>query len=174
MDETSNSFPTFNTTGRSLIIKFKLPNQERVPSAYLQECITALTNYLVDEVADRDLVGVRIRKNENVQAKVVGISFRRREQLNPDIIWAVLCKVIQSNATFGLTDRLEVHLDHVRIPVGNGKLAEKTKGRALDVLSGIKKSIVAVKSAFFCLAHALIIEIARVNGDPQVRIILTR
>ena len=75
--------------------------------------------------------------------------------------------MIQSNARFGLTDRLEVHLDHVRIPAGNGKSAEKTKGRSLDVLSSIKRSIVTVKAAFLCLAHALIIPIAHVNGDPK-------
>ena len=55
--ETSKSFPKFNTTGRSLIIKFKLPGQEREPMIYLKECITELTNYLVDDVPDRDLVG---------------------------------------------------------------------------------------------------------------------
>ena len=52
---------------------------------------------------------------------MLGISFRRRDQMKPYLILAVLSKVIQSNARFGLTDRLEVHLDHVRIPVGNGK-----------------------------------------------------
>jgi len=95
---------------------------------------------------NRDLVGLRIRNPGNVQDKVVDISFRRRDQLKPDLIWAVLSNVIQSNAMFGLTDRLEVHLDQVRIPVGNGKLAEKTKGRSLDILSAIKKSIVADSS----------------------------
>ena len=75
---------------------------------------------------------VRIRNTENLQEKVFGISFTRRDQMKPDLIWAVLSKVIQSNATFGLTDRLEVHLDHVKIPVGNGKLAENTKRRLLD------------------------------------------
>ena len=98
---------------------------------------------------------------------MLGFSFRRRDQMKPGLIWAVLSKVIQSNARFGLTDHLEVHLDHVRIPVGNGKSAEKTKGRSLDVLSSIKRSIVAVKAAFLCLAHALIIAIAHVNGDPK-------
>ena len=82
----------------------------------------------MDDVPDRDLVGVRIRNTENLQDKVLGISFRRRDQMKPDLIWAVLSKVIQSNARFGLTHRLEVHLDYVRIPVGNGKSAEKTKG----------------------------------------------
>jgi hypothetical protein len=53
------------------------------------------------------------------------------------------------------------------MPTGNGKRAEKTKGRSLDVLSAAKMSTVAVKAALLCLAHALIIAMARVNGDPK-------
>ena len=152
-----------------MLIKFNSPGEEQEPTAYLKECITAITDYLVDKVPDRDLVGLRIRNTENVQDKVVGISLRRRDQLKPDVVWAVLGKVIQSNARFGLSDRLEVHLDHVRMPVGNGRMAEKTKGRSLDVLSAIKKSIIAVKAAFLCLAHALVIAMARVNSDPKYK-----
>jgi hypothetical protein len=63
LDETSKSFPKFNTTGRSLIIKFKLPGQEREPTTYLKECITELMNYLVDDVPDRDLVGGKNSKH---------------------------------------------------------------------------------------------------------------
>ena len=85
-------------------------------------------------------MGLRIRNTENVQDKVVSISLRRRDQLKPYVVWGVLGKVIQSNVRFGLADRLEVHLDHVRVPAGNGR--EKTKGRSLDVMSAIKKSIV--------------------------------
>jgi len=157
LDETFNSFPKFNTTGRSFLIKFNSLGEEQDPITYLKECITALTNYLVDKVPDRDLVGLRIRNNENVQDRVVGISLRRRDQLKADVVWSVLEKVIQINARFALTDRLEVHLDHVRMPAGNGRV--KTKGRSLDVLNAIKKSIVTVKAAFLCLAHTLIIAI---------------
>ena len=96
---------------------------------------------------DRDLVGLTIRNTENVQDKVFGISLRRRGQLKPDVVWGVLGKVIQSNARFGLADRLEVHLDHVRMPAGNGRTAEKTKGRSLDLMSAI----------------------ARLNGDPKYK-----
>ena len=142
LSETSKSFSKFNATGRSLLIKFKPPGEEQEPTAYLKECITSLTNYLVDDVRDRDLVGLRIRNTENVQDKVVGISFRRREQLKPDVVWSILGKVVQSNARFGLSDRLEVHLDHVRMPAGNGKTAEKTKVRSLDVMSDIKKKMI--------------------------------
>jgi len=50
------------------------------------------------------------------------------------------------------------------MPASNGKKTEKTQGRPFDVLSAITKSIVTVK---VCLAHALIIAMARVNGDPK-------
>jgi hypothetical protein len=167
LDETTESFPKLNATGRSLLIKFNSPGEEQEPASYLRECITGLTNYLVDKVPDRNMVGLTIRNTENVKDKVVGISLRHRDQLKPDVVWDVLGKVFQSNARFGLTDRLEVRLENVRMPGGNGKRAEKTKGRSLDVLSAIKKSIVVVKAAFLCLAHALIIAMVRVNVDPK-------
>jgi len=132
LDETSKTFPKFNTTGRSLLIKFRSPGKEQETSTYLKECITALNYYLVDEVNDRDLVGLRKRNTENVQDKVVGISFRRREQLKPDLVWEITSKVIQSNVSFSLTDHLEVHLDRVRMPAGNGRMAERTNFRCYE------------------------------------------
>lgn len=98
MDETSKPFPKFNATGRGVLINFKSPVEEQEPTAYLKECITALTNYLVDEVPGRDLVGLRILNTENVQDKVVDISLRRRYQFKRDMVWDVLGVVIHSNA----------------------------------------------------------------------------
>ena len=103
LNETSKSFPKFNASGRRLLIRFRPPGEEQNPTSYLRECIIALTNYLVDDVHDRDLVGLRMRNTENVQDKVVGISLRRRDQLKPDVVWVVLGKVIQSNARFRLS-----------------------------------------------------------------------
>jgi hypothetical protein len=50
------------------------------------------------------------------------------------------------------------------MPAGNGGV--KIKGSSISVLSAIEKSIV-VKAAFLCLAHALVIAMARVNNDPK-------
>jgi hypothetical protein len=111
------------------------------------------------------MVGQSICNTENLQDKAIGINLRRRDQLKPDVVWSVLGKVVQSNARFALTDRLEVHLDHDRMPAGNGR--EKTKGRSIDVLSAVKKSIVVVKAAVLCLAHALGIAIAQLSNDPK-------
>jgi hypothetical protein len=122
----------------------------------------------VDDVPGRDLVGLRIRNTEDIQDKVVGISLHRRDHLEPDVVWGVLAKVIQSNATFGMTGSLEVHLSHVRMPAGNGGV--KTKGRLLDVMSAIKGSIVRMKAAIKCLAYALVIAMARVNGNRKYQL----
>ena len=37
LDETSKSFPKCNTTGRSLLMKFKSPGEEQEPTAYLKK-----------------------------------------------------------------------------------------------------------------------------------------
>jgi hypothetical protein len=87
---------------------------------------------------EKDLVGLRIRNTQNVHDKVVGTSFRRRDQLkHDDVVWCVLGMVVQCNARFGLCDRLEVHLDQVRMSVGNGR--QKTKWRSLGVSGAIKR-----------------------------------
>jgi hypothetical protein len=166
LDETSKSFPKFKATRRSLIIKFNFPGEGQEPTAYLKECITSLTDYLWTN-CQIETWWDRIHNTENVQDKVFGISLRRRDQRKSDVVWDVLGKVIQSNARFGLSDRLEVHLDHVRMPVGNGRMADKTKGRSLDVLSAIKRSIVVVKAAFLCLAREILTAIDNVNSDPK-------
>jgi len=69
LDETSKPFPKFYATGRGLLIKFNSPGEDQDPTTYLKECIPALTNYLVDKVPDRDLVGLRIHNTENVKIR---------------------------------------------------------------------------------------------------------
>jgi len=57
-----------------MLIEFNSLDEEQEPTAYLRECITALTNYLVVEVPVRNLVVFRIRNTENLGNKVVGFT----------------------------------------------------------------------------------------------------
>jgi hypothetical protein len=107
----------------------------------------------------RDLVGLRIHNAENLQDKVGGISLGLQEQHKPDVVWCVLVKVIQSNARIVLNDRLKVHLEHVRMPNGNGGV--KTKGLSLYLMSAIKKNIVRLKMVVNCFAYGLIIAMVK-------------
>jgi hypothetical protein len=51
------------------------------------------------------------------------------------------------------------------MPVGFG--VTKSKGRSLDIMAHLKRSIVQVKAETNCLAHALPIAKARVDNDPN-------
>ena len=92
-------------------------------------------------------------------------SFRRKDQLNEDVIWSVFEKVVQSNARFNALHKLVVVVHSVAMPVGFGRVAVKTKGRQLAAMAHLKRSIVEVRAEENCLAHALIIAIARFNKD---------
>jgi hypothetical protein len=53
------------------------------------------------------------------------------------------------------------------MPVGFGRAAIKSKGRPLSVMAHLKRSIREVKAEKNCLAHALIIAIAKLTNDPK-------
>ena len=59
---------------------------------------------------------------------------------------------------------MRVHLFKMSIGFGYGI---KTKGRPLSVVAHLKRSTVEVKAPDNCLAHALIIAIARVEKDSN-------
>ena len=64
-------------------------------------------------------------------------------------------------------DRLIVAIHAVKMPLGFGKTAVKSKGIPLYVMAHVKHSIINVKAETNCLAHALIIAIARLTKDPN-------
>jgi len=71
-----------------------------------------------------------------------------------------------SNSRFNALDTLVVTVHWVKMHIGFG-YGIKTKGRPLSVLAHLKKIIVEVKTEENCLAHALIIAIARVENDAN-------
>jgi hypothetical protein len=110
------------------------------------------------------MVGVAILNKVNQSDKPIGLSFRRRDQISGDELWSVLEKVTQSNSRFNALDTLTIDVHAVRMPTGFGRV--KTKGRPLTVSAHLK-SIIEVKAETNCLAHALIIAIAKITQDPN-------
>ena len=97
-------------------------------------------------------------------------SFQVKDQVSGDVIWSVFEKVAQSNSRFNAFDKLVVTVYSVRMPVGFGHVALKPMGRPISSLVHLKRSIVEVKAEENCLAHALIIPIARLNSDPYYKV----
>ena len=125
-----------------------------------------LFDYAVRDVNDADMVGITIRNKVNLLDKPIGISFRRKDRLSDEVIWSVFSKVAQSNARYNAMDRMIVVIHSVKMPVGFGKTAGKSKGRSLTVMAHVKHSIINVTAETNYLAHALIIAIARLTNDP--------
>jgi hypothetical protein len=66
-------------------------------------------------------------------------------------------------------DKLVIDVLSVMMPVGFGRTALKPKGRPLTVIAHLKRSIVEVEAEGNCLAHALVIAIAKVTNDPNYK-----
>jgi len=107
------------------------------------------------------MVGITISNKVNVQNRAIGIIFRGKDQITGDVIWSVFEKVAQSNARFNAVDKLGMTVHSVKMPKGFGGESITTNGRTLEAMAQMKRSIVEVKAKENCLAHALIISIAR-------------
>jgi hypothetical protein len=99
----------------------------------------------------------------NVADKAIGLIFCRKVQLFAEALCAVFEKVVHSNDRSGALDRLVIQLHAVRITSGSGGV--KAIGRPLSVMAHLKKSIVEINAENNCLAHALVIVRARIEGD---------
>ena len=73
----------------------------------------------------------------------------------------------QSNSRFNALDKLVVTVHSVGMPVGFGRV--NAKGRPVSVMALLNWGIVKVKAEKNCLAHALVIAIARLNNDPNYK-----
>jgi hypothetical protein len=125
-----------------------------------------LFKFALKNVEDTDMVGILIQ-NKNTQKEPIGFSFRRKDQLCMEVIWKLFVKLAQSNAIFNALDPLIVTVHSVNVPVGFGGNGLKSKGRQLDILAHLKRSIVRVNADENCLAHALAISIPKVENDPN-------
>jgi hypothetical protein len=130
--------------------------------------VNELFQYALQNLNDSDMVGITIRNEVNQQDKAIGFTFRRKDQISGDVIWSVFEQVSQSKANFNALDKLVIDVHSVRMPVEFGR-GIKSKGNPLSVKSHLKTSIVNVKTVNYCLAHALIIAIAKLTNDTNYK-----
>ena len=124
---------------------------------------------MLRDVGDSDKVGITIQNQVNQIDKPIGISFRRKDHLSADVRWSMFEKVFQSYSRFDALGTLVLNVHSVRMPVGFEKRAIKSRGRPLSVMAHLKTSIVEVKAEENCLAHDLVVSIAKVENDPDLK-----
>ena len=85
-----------------------------------------------------------------------------------DLILSLVENFSQSNARFNALDKLIITVHSVRMPEGFDKRAIKSRGRPLSVVIHLKR-VVEVTSSENCLAHAIIIAIAKVENGSDYK-----
>jgi hypothetical protein len=98
------------------------------PIDHFLASVNDLFEYALRDVSDNDMVGITIQNEVNQNDKVIGFSFRRKDQLSEDVIWSVFEKVSQSNSRFNALDRLIVTVHYVKMPVGSGSVKTERRG----------------------------------------------
>ena len=73
---------------------------------------------------DSAMFGITISNEVNVADKAIGISFRRKDQITPDVIWSVFGKEAQSNVRFNALDKL-MTVHSVKMPIDHGRIATR-------------------------------------------------
>jgi hypothetical protein len=166
--EIRRDYRRFGTVGKQFTVRLNPPSDlDLNPIDHILDSINDVFEHVLQDVQDSDMVGFAIRNEVNQSDKPIGLSFRRRDQISGDVIWSVLEKVTQSNSRFNALDTLTIEVHAVRMPEGFGGDGRKTKGRPLGVMAHLKKSIITVNAETNCLAHALIIAIAKITNDPN-------
>jgi len=166
-EEQTRLYRRFNAQGTQLTVRLLPPPEGQIsnPMSHFLDSVTELFDYALRVLEDSDMVGITISNEVEVKDRAIGISFRRRDQITVDVIWSVFEKVAQSNAIFNALDKLVMTVHSVRMPIGHGKIT--SKGRPLEIMARLKRSIVQVKAESNCLAHALVIAKAKVDGDDK-------
>jgi len=132
--------------------------------SHFLDSVTELFEYALRDLEDSDMIGITISNEVNVKD-----SYRdqlQKDQITGDVICSMF-EVAQSNAKFNALDKLVMTVRSVNMPIGHGDDGIVTKGRPLENMVHLKRSIVKVKAKSNCLVHALVIAKAKADGDPN-------
>ena len=127
--EINRQYRRFNAAGTQLSMRILHPPPDFNPVTHFSDSMSDLFQYALRKCNKSNMVGVTISNEVYVQDKPIGISFRRMDRLRELVIWSIFEKVAQSNTRFDAMDILVVVVHSVRMPVGFGRTALRTKGR---------------------------------------------
>jgi hypothetical protein len=114
--EINRQFRRFNAAGTQLSVRLLPPPPDSNPVTHFLDCMSDLFEYAVRNCNESYMVGVTISNEVNVQDKPIGISFRRKDELNEEVIWSMFEKVAQTNTRFHAMISLVMVVHWVRMP----------------------------------------------------------
>jgi len=92
-------------------------NDKQLVSHFLAS-VSVLSENTLQNLSDSDMVGINIQNRVNEISKTIGISFRRKNQLEGEVIWSVFERVSQSTSRFNALKKFNVTVHSVSMTVG--------------------------------------------------------
>lgn len=93
------NYKRFNAFGTQTFVQMnQIEDGTADPVGYLKSAFEHLLVHVKKDIDATDMVGITIKNTESIMDKDIGISLRRSSELNIDVVWSVISKVIQSNA----------------------------------------------------------------------------
>jgi len=169
MDANTRQYRRYNAVGRQLTVRLIPLSDYRNPVAHFLASVKDLIEHALRDVDDSDMVEIAIQNRLNKNDKPIGTSFRRKDHLSADVLWSVFEKASQSNSRSNALDTSFVIVHSVKMTVSFGKIVLKGRCNPVSVMAHLKRSVVELKAEENCLAHALVIAIAKVEKDPYYK-----
>lgn len=118
-------------------------------------------------IQSQDYVGM-IFNNENSVRSDFSISLRRFDQYDAELIFTQLNNVMQSNEEFIISDKLIIHIDHVEMPLGFGRVVRLAGTQLTQYVEDRGRAMYSPnlkpEHNTLCLAVALVVGKAYVDG----------
>lgn len=170
VEDNRRHYRKYDTDARLVTLQFRKINDNEDIGRYLREMFSCLLEYLPQQnVSPQDRIGLTISNSSRPDQRSIGISLRRADQLDADVILQTIEKVMQSNEQFFMDGQLIVRYIHIKLPAGEGR-------KSTDLISNFhdfclkKQSILVIQNRDkLCLARALVTARAFVHKDetPQ-------
>jgi len=114
MDLNTRQYRRYNAVGRQLTVRLIPSSDNSNPVAYFIERVNDLFEHTLRDVEYSGMVRLTIQNRVTQNDKPIGISFRRKDQLSPDVIWSVFERVSESNSRTNALDTLVVTVHLVK------------------------------------------------------------
>lgn len=156
----------FNLKKRTLEFKIKTIPSNEDPVKWVKEAITQLTEEILREVEPTAMVGFTLC-SPNFSRGDAWLSYREAYKITPETIFDLISSVYQSNSVGLDTDTFCLKMTSVSVPKGRGR-CRKYNNFNQECLT--RKGITTINNIDnLCLPRALVVAIARVNKDPDLK-----
>jgi len=154
----------FKIEGGEITIKSAPTEAIHDPERYVSQLFSYTLENIIPDVPDHYFVGLSIESGNCNIGKELYVPWRRRSQLNENVILHSIENVLNSNETFLMSRQIKIRIHIVDRRKGRGRKMEDVEKFA-DLGTFLEKHIISPPHDLYCLPEALVM--ARAKADKN-------